>query len=161
MESSKQPKAGSGNLAVAHFSSSFERTVERGRLSFPPEWRGKGWPTDFALLPWPLWQPEHLMVLPPERWDEMRRNIQPESLADEPGMAFQRLVHSKVMHRSLDDYGRLPLPEEAVKEFGLAEQAYLIGTDDKFEIWPPTKAKEATASLDSATIRTYMKDKKI
>jgi len=161
MDEPKQLEAEGGKPAPFEFSSRHLRTIDKGRMSLPPEWRKEGCPTEFALLPWPLWGPKYLLVLPPARWQEMRRNIVPESLSDEQGMELQRLVHAEVVHRTLDDYGRLPLPEEAIGRFGLQQQALLIGMDDKFEIWPPPAGNAAISKLDPLTIQTYVKNKKL
>jgi len=161
MDEPKQPDSERGKPDSFEFSSRHLRTVDKGRMSLPPEWRKPGCPTEFALLPWPLWDPQYLLALPPLRWETMRRNIVPESLSDERGMELQRLVHAKVTHRTLDDYGRLPLPEEAVKKFALDQQVLLIGMDDKFEIWPAPAGDQAISNLDPLTIKTYVTNKKL
>jgi division/cell wall cluster transcriptional repressor MraZ len=161
MERPKKTKSENQSPTPVVYSAQHLRAVDNGRLSLPPDWRPQGWPTEFTLLPWPLEAPKYLLVLPPERWETMRRNLSPESLSDEQGMMLQRLVYASASRRSLDSYGRLPLPEEAMKKFGLEAEALLVGMEDKFEIWPPAKLNEAISNLDPLTIKNYVAARKL
>jgi len=161
MEKPKKLKPETDSLAPVVYSAQHLRAVDNGRMSLPPDWRQEGWPTDFTLLPWPLEAPLYLLALPPQRWETMRRNISPESLSDEQGMMLQRLVYSSAVQRTLDGYGRLPLPEDAMKKFDLSEEVLLVGMEDKFEIWPPGKLNEAISHLDPLTIKNYVAARKL
>ena len=134
------------------YASKFSRTVDKGRVSLPTEWRKKGWPSEYALLPWPIRDPECLLAMPPERWERFRQRIAPKSLTDKAGRSFQRYIQNSVAIRALDDYGRLPLPEETIKKFGLEPTAQLVGMNDLFEIWPTSGLEQAISSMDPSNL---------
>jgi len=143
------------------YRSNYLRAIEKARLSLPPEWRREGWPTEFALLPWPLHAPQHLLALPPTRWQQLCKNLEPSSLTDEESMDVERFVQAHVQMRTVDAYGRLPLSEELISQYGLGTQAALVGTHDKFEIWEPLKLKTKLASVDVGHLKRSLSGRKL
>ena len=158
MQKAKNPKSESDN-PPAVFTGRHDRTVTDGRMSLAPEWRKPGWPAEYTLVEWPLEDPQYLMALPPHRWEIFRKNLAPASLTDELGMRVQRLVLAGAERRSLDNYGRLPLPDAAVQKYGLGELAVCVGADDRFEIWGADRLKAEISNSDREKIKNYLAGK--
>jgi DNA-binding transcriptional regulator/RsmH inhibitor MraZ len=115
-----------------------DRGVDKSRrVLLPSEWRLEGSATEFMMLSWPLEGPTHLLVLPPQRFSLMRQNLAGLSLTNAAAALAERLISFNSFPRSLDAYGRLPLPEAAAKAVGIVGEAVLVGRLDKFEIWSP------------------------
>src|ERR1019366_4452714 len=89
------------------------RVVDHGRVILPVDWRPDHSSMDLMVLVWPVTKPEYLLVLPPARWEVLQKNLEGPSLADPQAAVVERLVGSSTSMRSVDTYGRLPLPEEA------------------------------------------------
>jgi len=137
------------------------RGVDNSRVILPVDWRADGFPKDFMVLPWPVITPECLLVLPPSRWELLQKNLENLSLADDSGAMVERLISSSTSRRSLDSYGRLPLPEEAAKSLGLQSEAMLVGRLNKFEVWNPARFAATLAKPDVQVIANALKSIKI
>lgn len=122
---------------------------ESHRVLLPSEWRQSGWPKDFTVLLWPVKDPEYLLVLPPPRWQLLQKNIGNRSLMDEDGAKVERFISINSYPRSLDSYGRLPIPDEAAKDAGISDEAILVGRMDKFEIWSPDRLRANSAKAET------------
>ena len=136
------------------------RGVDNGRVILPAEWRGAGSPTEFVVILWPLTGHEYLLVLPPARWEVLQRNLESLSLTDEQAALVERLLGSSSSLRSLDRYGRLPLPEEAAQGLGIENEAMLVGRMNKFEVWGPARYA-ATLTPDAQRLAEALKSLKI
>jgi MraZ protein len=137
------------------------RGVDHGRIILPAEWRPKGAPAQFMILVWPVTAPEYLLVLPPSRWEVMRRNLEELSLADQQAALVERLIGSSTCMRALDNYGRLPLPEEASRKLGIESEAILVGRMNKFEVWSPARFAATLANPDTRQIAEAIRSIKI
>jgi MraZ protein len=132
------------------------RGVDKSRrVMLPPEWRPKGTSGEFSIHLWPLDTREYLLILPPARWAKMVENIGEASLTDRKAAVLQRLVGANSYTKSLDAYGRLPLPDPAARVAGLENEALLVGSGDKFEIWNPAKF---AASLDQPETKRVLEN---
>ncbi len=126
------------------------RGVDKSRrVMLPSEWRVAGAPTSFTLLPWPFETLEYLLILPPERWSMLKRNLTPLSLADEGGANLERFICRYASQRALDQYGRLPLPEDLAKLVEINGEAQLVGRMSKFEIWSPARLEANLANPET------------
>ena len=137
------------------------RGVDRGRVILPTEWRPRGAPTQFMIIVWPVTSREYLLVLPPSRWEVMQANLAELSLADEQAATVERLISSNTFSRSLDGYGRLPLPEEAARSLGIKDEAMLVGRMNKFEVWSPSKFASTLAQPGAKEIADVIKSIRI
>ena len=137
------------------------RGVDHGRVILPVEWRLEGSPRDLMVIVWPLLTREYLLVLSPARWEVLQKNLEELSLADEQGAKLERLLASSTSMRTLDNYGRLPLPEEAARSLGIESEAMLVGRISKFEIWGPTRYAATLAPLDTQLIANALRTIKI
>ena len=68
-----------------------------------------------------------------------------------------RLIGSSTFTRSLDSYGRLPLPEEAAKGLGIESEALLVGRMNKFEVWSPARYAASNANSSAQGIADALK----
>ena len=125
------------------------RGVDNGRIIIPPEWRPDGSPKDFKVILWPTDMPEFLLVLPPERWDLLQQRLEALPLSDKQAARIERLMGSSTFDRTVDSYGRLLLPEEALRIIGSGEEALLVGRMKKFEIWEPRKFEAERTAEDA------------
>jgi MraZ protein len=137
------------------------RGVDHGRVILPVDWRPAHSPKDFTVLVWPVTTREYLLVLPPSRWEVIQKNLEDLSLTDDQAAVVERLISSSTFMRSLDNYGRLPLPEEATKSLGIESEAMLVGRLNKFEVWNPSRFATKLANPDVQLIATALKAIKI
>jgi MraZ protein len=136
---------------------SYPGTHNRGvdksrRVLLPSEWRLEGSAVDFTILQWPMQSPNHLLVLPPKRWDVMAQNLGKASLTNETAATGLRFISAHLCRRSLDSYGRLPIPDEAAQAAGINSDAVLAGLFDRFEIWSPERYKATMESDETKQI---------
>jgi division/cell wall cluster transcriptional repressor MraZ len=149
------------NSAPAPYLGQHVRGVDHGRVILPVEWRADGSPRDFMVIVWPATTREYFLVLPPSRWDVLQKNLEGLSLTDEQAATVERLIGSSTFMKSLDSYGRLPLPEEVVKKLGIESEAMLIGRMNKFEVWSPSRYAATLANPDAQQIAEALKSIKI
>jgi MraZ protein len=129
------------------------RGVDKSRrVMLPMEWRTEGYPSEFMVLLWPATGCDYLLVLPPERWRQMLANLGNISLTNEPGAVLERYISSNSYPRSLDSYGRLPIPEEAAKAVGIEDEAMLLGRMNKFEIWSPERLRASSQKAETLRV---------
>jgi MraZ protein len=128
------------------------RGLDHGRVILPVEWRRDHSPKDFMVLLWPITTRECLLVLPPSRWEVIQKNLEGMSLTDGKAAIVERLIGSSTSMRSVDTYGRLPLPEEAAKSLGIESEAMLVGRLNKFEVWNPSRFAATLANPDPQLI---------
>jgi division/cell wall cluster transcriptional repressor MraZ len=134
------------------------RGVDNGRVILPVEWRGTA--REFMVMLWPVIQPKYLLVLPPARWEVLQKNLEQLSLADDQAALVERAIGAGTSVRSIDSYGRLPLPEDFPK-LGIEKEAMLVGRMNKFEIWGPAEYAASQAALNSQLIGDALKAIKI
>jgi len=154
-------KAVAVNQTPAPYLGQHLRGVDHGRVILPVEWRAQGAPTDFMVIVWPLTGPDYLLVLPPARWEILQKNLEALSLTDEQAATVERLIGSSTSLRSLDSYGRLPLPEEEAKKLGIDGEATLVGRMNKFEVWGPSRYAASKANSSAQGIADALKSIKI
>jgi division/cell wall cluster transcriptional repressor MraZ len=121
------------------------------RVLLPSDWRGEGSPTEFTILLWPARTRDYLLVLPPKRWAEVLERLGNQSLMSESAAAVERFISANSCRKSLDSYGRLPLPDDAAK-VGINGEAMLVGRMNKFEIWSPARFETNSESLEAQKV---------
>lgn len=136
--------------AEGTYTGEFEHGVDGShRVMVPREWRPADNNTVFTILPWPLKQPDHLLVLPPERWARAEQRLKSGfSLTNKQGAVLQRVVAGKAVRKPLDDAGRLCLGEKLTGLLGLQGKAGLVGCLDRFEIWEPGRLAVAMNEIE-------------
>jgi MraZ protein len=122
------------------------------RLMLPPQWREKGAPSRYYVLPWPLMKPDCLLVLPPAVFGDLVDKLRARPMASQEVANLERLIGSKTSQAEVDKYGRLVVPGESLREAGIEKQTRLVGRLNKFELWNPERleAAQATAAQSAA-----------
>src|SRR5580692_360648 len=145
----RRQKSSTKPVEPVSYNSKHIRGVDAGgRVVLPPEWRPAKSPRDFKISLWPVYQPKHLLVLPIAKWDAAVRQILEKSpLSNNRVADVDRLMQCNTYERSLDNYGRLLLPEEGLKLLGAEPEVVLLGRSDKFEIWNSEKLTAALANM--------------
>ncbi len=113
------------------------------------------------VIVWPVTTPEYLLVLPPSRWEVLQKNLEGLSLTDEQAATVERLIGASTSMRSVDTYGRLPLPEDAARRLGIESEATLVGRMNKFEVWSPGRYAATLAKPDAQRVADALKSIKI
>jgi MraZ protein len=116
------------------------------RVMVPSVWRPADPDTVFAVIPWPLDQPEFLLVLPPARWQAMIDRLKAAASLTNPKFAkVERKLAGSTFLMKMDKAGRFCLGEKLTAKAGIGEEATLVGRLDKFEIWDAARQEAAEA----------------
>jgi DNA-binding transcriptional regulator/RsmH inhibitor MraZ len=119
------------------------------RALFPAEWRLPGVPGQFMLLAWPPSDsPECLLAVPPEDAVKLQAMLREVNPADRAMAKIKRKFAYLTHYCTLDDYGRLPIPESATAAVGISQELLFVGRLFDFEIWSPQKYQGAKGSVD-------------
>ena len=114
----------------------------------PACWRPADKDALLTMIPWPLKRPDHLLVLPPERWQTALQNLKSGfSLTSTQGALVQRVFASSAVRKRLDDAGRLCIGEKLAGIIGVTKKASLAGGLDKFEIWEPARFADSLRQI--------------
>lgn len=124
------------------------RVVDNGRVILPPDWRLEGAPKELVITPRPARAPECLLVLPLARWETFVKNLEAAWTSNQQSGEIEAELSRNTKRNTLDSYGRLALPEEAIQTLELGPEAMLVGRLNKFEIWNPAKYQASRAKLD-------------
>src|SRR5581483_11517544 len=119
----------------------------------PARWRtGKD---DFHLM---VWQ-QHaagicLRVLTPKAMGELKAKIQ--AMPDNPKKAqMKRFIGSQTITVTVDNAGRIAVPEEMAAAADIKTDAVFVGLLDRFEVWSPERYERA-AELDREAMAEAM-----
>lgn len=131
-----------------------QRLDEKRRVPIPHRWRsGKD---DFHLMVWP----QHtagtcLRALTPSGMNEFRSKI--NTMADSPDKAaLKRFFGSRTITVTVDNAGRIAIPEEMAASADIKTDAVFVGLLDKFEIWSPQRFSRAE-EIDGAQMAEALK----
>jgi len=113
----------------------------------PAKWRPEESGTELTLVLWPkAIQGPCIRVLPPEKMDELMKEIEAMPRGDEKKGVLKRFIGRQSVQVTLDSAGRICIPEGMAKAAGIGNKAILVGLLDRFEIWSPERyAKVASA----------------
>jgi MraZ protein len=122
------------------YTGKFERVVDQsGRVLLPTEFREVG-ENSFLLVVWPLiGKPQYLAALPPATAQRLHTVVRDFPLSDDSGANLSRSLASACYATSVDNYGRLPIPEAAAREVGINDRLILVGGFTRFELWNPNR----------------------
>ncbi len=126
------------------FSSQYTDTLDdKGRLLIPPRWRkelGASAVITRGLDPC-------LFVFPSKKFRHLAREIEKLGMAKSDARVLSRSLFGEAVDNTLDRQGRIEL-NPALREFaGIADEAVIVGVNDRIEIWNP----ERYAELDKKT----------
>lgn len=124
------------------FQGDFRRGVDGSRrVMIPVEWRPRDRKIVFTVLLWPIEEPRYLLVLPPERWQQMLEKVKTMSLHDERNATLLRVLGASSTQLVLDRIGRFRLPEGLAAEAGIEKEVMFVGLVERFEMWSPDRRK--------------------
>lgn len=136
-------------VTTDEYTGTYEHGVDSSfRIMLPSHWRPADKDTMFTVIPWPLKMPDHLLVLPPARWELAKQRLKESfSLTSQKGAAVLRAMAGSAVRKKLDDAGRLCLGEKLAAVVQVSNKAALVGCNDTFEIWEPGRLAAAQAKV--------------
>src|SRR6185295_3203916 len=87
-----------------------------------------------------------LRVLPPEKMAGVTRDIQAMPNDDPNKAVLKRFVGSESVQVTLDNVGRICVPEEMAQAAGIKQEAVFVGVLDASEIWSPERYARVKSS---------------
>ena len=121
------------------------------RVQIPAKWRPSEPGYEFTLVLWPSEEVgPFLRVLPPEQMAKLMRDIDALPNDDPNKVILKRFIGSNSAQVSLDRAGRICIPEEMARDAKIENEATLVGSLDRFEIWNPERF-EKVKNLNEAS----------
>ena len=87
-------------------------------------------------------------------WPQLQRSLTPKSILDERGLKLERYFLAAACECGPDRQGRVALPQMLMSHAGIkpGDSVWIIGLNDKVEIWSKPRWDEFNASLSSDVI---------
>jgi MraZ protein len=104
---------------------------EKGRLVIPSKMRGISGNTVFAMRGFE----KCLTLYTQETFEKFANQLQTLNFNQVQVRQYVRLALASVVELTFDTHGRIQLPVETMKAFGLQKQVKIIGVNDHMEIW--------------------------
>jgi MraZ protein len=104
---------------------------EKGRLVIPSKMRGVSGNTVFAMRGFE----KCLTLYTQETFEKFANQLQTLNFNQVQVRQYVRLALASVVELTFDTHGRIQLPVETMKAFGLQKQVKIIGVNDHMEIW--------------------------
>jgi MraZ protein len=104
---------------------------EKGRLVIPSKMRGISGNTVFAMRGFE----KCLTLYTQETFEKFASQLQTLNFNQVQARQYIRLALASVVELTFDSIGRIQLPVETMKSFGLQKQVRIIGVNDHMEIW--------------------------
>lgn len=141
-----------------YYNSCFRHGVDgQRRVQIPAKWRPDKNGIELTMILWPKHQAGNcLLVLPPKKMAELVADIDAMPKGDANKTVLKRIIGSESVQISLDQGGRICLPEEMSRAAGIKGEAVFVGLLDRFEIWNPARhenVKAADAVLKSEAFK--------
>lgn len=117
---------------------------DKGRISIPVKYRKllKDSNDGQCVITRSLFDP-CLWLYPKAEWDEVVRSLaELNTFSDEVIRTIRRVLVGFSQPCALDSQGRILLSQELRNIVFLSKKAFLIGLDNKFEIWPESAMQE-------------------
>lgn len=119
------------------FSGTYERSLDaKKRVTVPARWLSRE-EAEFHCVLDPRRQ--FLNVLPPDEFALIEQKLVEGGLPAKNRQEFMRRFYGGSHLVSADKQGRLLLPESLCSSADLKDQAVLVGTGRRFEIWNPDR----------------------
>jgi MraZ protein len=122
------------------FVGTFHHSVDdKNRVAVPAKWRAASGSQEFFVLPDPK---DCLLVLEAaamEKMLEVADNIRIGEYDQRDGV---RLIASAAHQSDVDKQGRISLTDALLDHAGIKDEAVLVGTLNRFEIWSPERWKK-------------------
>ncbi len=76
-----------------------------------------------------------LFGYPAKEWVKVEEKLQELPLAKKDARQFTRFFYSAAVECTIDNQGRINLPQTLIDYAGIKKTCYLIGVSNRFEIW--------------------------
>ena len=124
---------------VIYFNSTYRHGVDdKRRVQIPSKWLPTSGSVEFTLIVWPSNEGTCLRGLPPKEMAELLAKLKAMEDTNPQKRVLKRVIGSKSVQVMADKAGRICLPDEMAKAAGIKDEAVLVGSLDRFEIWNPT-----------------------
>ncbi len=126
------------HLGKPFYTGLFRHTLDdKNRLTIPSAWRSAHSENDtFLATPHP---DGYIAVLPPAEVEKLYEKASQKALTDRDAQdAFARFFAASLAF-TFDKSGRLGLPDELARHAGIAKDAVLVGSLNKFGIYSPAR----------------------
>ena len=129
------------NVERAYYNSRYRHGVdEKRRVQIPAKWRPAKSGIELTLVVWPKSKEGPcLRVLPPKKMADLMVEISAMPNTDPNKAVLKRFIGSESVQVTVDQAGRVCLPEEMGKAAGITGEAVFVGLLDTFEIWNPER----------------------
>ena len=93
---------------------------------------------------------QNLLVLPGFSFDALSQRISKMSMTDPTARLLRRLLYSSANHVTVDNSGRVLIPQYLREAVNLDVQVVIVGNGEYFEIWSPEEwSKQDDLLLDA------------
>jgi MraZ protein len=135
-------------LERAYYNSRFYHGVdEKRRVQIPAKWRPGKSGVELTLVVWPKSKEGPcLRVLPPKKMADLMNEITAMPNSDPNKAVLKRFIGSESVQVTVDQAGRICIPEEMSRTAGITKEATLVGLLDTFEIWAPDRYEKVRNS---------------
>ncbi|MCL1915600.1 MAG: cell division/cell wall cluster transcriptional repressor MraZ [Desulfovibrionaceae bacterium] len=130
----------------------------QGRIMLPPEYRealthlAKSEDGKLALTTYD----DCVVGIPLPLWLEFENKLQAIKNPSEKLRKFKRLVMSGATVGAPDSQGRIRLNQDQLGYAGIADEAYLVGNSERFELWLPQRFEENVLRQDYSDISSEL-----
>jgi len=122
---------------------------DKRRLSVPARWRPEKAGTELTLILWPKEKAGAcIRVLPPHKMADLMKDIDAMANSDAKKTFLKRFIGSRSIQVTVDNAGRICLPDEMAKAAAITDKALLVGLLDRFEIWSPARYQTLSQADD-------------
>ncbi len=128
------------------FLGNFTHTIDsKGRLSIPVKFREPINVDSKGIVYVTTELDPCLAAYTLSEWDRLLEKIKSLPLMNQGVKEYRRLIYSRATECSLDKQGRILIPQKLRDHAGLDGDTYVIGNDNKIEIWNPERWDKAEA----------------
>jgi len=141
---------------ITYESTYTQRLDDKRRVPVPHRWRS-GKSEDFHLVIWPKHQAGTcLRAMSPASMALFRQKLNTMADEDPRKPLLKRQIGSSTITVTIDNAGRIAIPEDMAKAADISSEATFVGMFDRFEIWNPERYREAQR-LDNAQLQEALK----
>ncbi|MBU6372564.1 MAG: division/cell wall cluster transcriptional repressor MraZ [Alphaproteobacteria bacterium] len=130
----------------------------KGRASVPAPFRAALRGEAGVVFVWPSWRGPYLEAGDRELLAQYQTLLAARGAFDDAREDFEYAIFADARALTLDDTGRVSLPEDLRAHAGLGAKAAFAGLTDRFEIWAPERlaARVAEARAKAADKRALL-----
>jgi MraZ protein len=124
-----------GNLMVMFMGEYRHNLDSKNRLIVPAKFRDQLSSSVYVTE----WMDGCLAAYTEEKWSEMVMKLNKLPKTNAAARAFVRRITGKADECSVDNQGRILLPQFQVDDTNIVKNCVIVGVSDHFEIWPAEK----------------------